>query len=299
MQGAGQKKKATGKKSKKPSAPAWEPSELSISSASFVGILNERDLNGDMWNKVSETLVPLSPQNMVVPMLEDLTVEKVGVKSLYGDKWIAFRVTWVDSTRDVFVDVDKFCDQLAIQLPVNPEDIPSFMMGNIGGRVHITHWKGVWQEDCENGFRDVQDAYPNMWVDIYPGHEGELDRSKRVFAKDITSEHIVDTRVTNTMPGTYSQNPVSTIKRKVPVEEASAEGFGKYTTQETQLARGWAEWSNNRWTVCIVIPVSTGNIYKANVKDRTKVSFAIWNGNYNNVGGRKNYAQWSDLLLQP
>jgi DMSO reductase family type II enzyme heme b subunit len=173
------------------------------------------------------------------------------------------------------------------------------MMGNAGGKVHIVHWKAIWQEDCTHGFRDVQDKYPNMWVDVYPGLEAHLDRSKRIYAQDITAEHIVETRSFAHMPGTYSGNPMSQIKRKEPLEEAVAEGFGTLTTQETQAARGWAAWNEGKWRVCVIVPVNTGNQHKASFKDKTKAAFAIWDGGHKNIGGRKHYTPWVDIFLEP
>ncbi len=172
------------------------------------------------------------------------------------------------------------------------------MMGNKDGMVHIVHWKAIWQEDNEKGYRDVQVMYPNMWVDVYPSLESYLDRSKRVYAQDITAEQIVETRSFGNMPGTYSRNPMSQIKRKEPVEEANAEGFGTITTQETQQAKAWGVWANGKWRVCIIIPVNTGNIYKASFKNKTKVAFALWDGGLNNIGGRKHFIPWVDLILE-
>lgn len=276
----------------------WIPSDIKIKSIKVDGIINPKDLNAEYWNKTSSTIIAMLPQRIVYPNLQEETIKEVKVKSVYSEKQFAFLLEWEDKTKDEFVDVDQFCDQIAVQLPVDVNNIPSFMMGNEGGKVHIVHWKAIWQRDCEKGFRDVQDAYPNMWVDIYPGQEGELDRSKRVYAKDITAEQIVENRGTFNMPGTASNNPMSSIKRKVPVEEASAIGFGTLSTQETQSATGWADWKDGKWTVCIVVPVNTGNIFKANFKDKTKLSLAVWNGDKQNVGGRKHYSPWSDVILE-
>lgn len=275
----------------------WEPADIQIKSVKFLGEIDPKDLLNPVWNKAIATTVPLAPQKVTYPNLTVQSINEINVKSIYSEKQIAFQISWKDSTKDFTVDADKFCDQLAVQLPVDPYNAPSYMMGNPGGTVHIVHWKAIWQEDCENGFRDVQDVHPNIWVDTYPGQEGELDKSKRVYSKDITAEHVVESQYTNSMPGTYSKNPMSTIKRKTPVEEATAVGFGTLTTQETQQATGWAEWKNGVWTVCIVVPVNTGNIYKAVVNDKTKVAFALWDGYRQNIGGRKHYAPWADVLL--
>lgn len=275
----------------------WIDADYKIKSMPLATEINPKDLGATFWKDIKAIELPLSAQNIAYPNLKKISVENIHIKSAYFKNQIAFFVEWPDSSKNTEVDVDRFCDQFAIELPLNTDNIPSYMMGNPGGMVHIVHWKAIWQEDCEKGFQDVQIKYPNMWVDVYPGLESHLDRSKRMYAKDIASEDIVEAHYVSNMPGTYSQNPMSKIVRKVSVEEASAEGFGTLATQETQQAKGWAEWENGKWTACIVVPVNTGNIYKATVKDRTKVAFAIWDGGYQNIGGRKQFIPWVDLYL--
>lgn len=281
-----------------PPAPEWVESDIKIKSVKATAEINPMDLAAAFWQTAPATKMPISAQNIVYPNLKEASVLEVSVRSAYRDKQLAFFLEWDDKSKDFEVDVNQFCDQFAVQLPVDVNNIPSYMMGNQGGMVHITHWKAIWQEDCEHGFRDVQNKYPNMWVDVYPGLEDYLDRSKRIYAQDISAEHIVETHSTDHMPGTYSGNPISQIKRKTPVEEASAEGFGTLATQQTQGATGWAQWNNGKWQLCVVVPVNTGNIYKASFKDKTKVAFAIWDGNKENIGGRKHFSQWADLLIE-
>lgn len=276
----------------------WIDAEYKLKSYAIQQEINPKELNAEFWSPIEALKLPVSPQQAAYPTLKDASIEYLTVKSVYRSKEIAFLVEWKDTTKSNEVDVVKFCDQFAVEFPLNTKEIPSYMMGNKGGMVHIVHWKAIWQEDCENGFQDVQMKYPNMWVDVYPGLESYLDRSKRIYAQDITAEMAVETNSTANMPGTYSKNPMSQIKRKEPVEEAVAEGFGTLATQETQQARAWAEWKDGQWKVCLVVPVNTGNKYKATFKDRTKVAFALWDGGFQNIGGRKHFIPWVDLLLQ-
>jgi len=276
----------------------WIDEPYKIKSYPAAEEINARDFNADVWKKIEAVKIPVSPQTAAYPTLKNPSIEFLTVKSIYRPKEVAFLVQWNDSTKNTEVDADRFCDQFAVQFPVSEKNIPSYMMGNRDGRVHIVHWKAIWQEDCEKGFQDVQIKYPNMWVDVYPGLESYLDRSKRIYAQDIPSELIVETHVTGNLPGTYSNNPMSLIKRKEPLEEGNAEGFGTFTTQETQQARGWAEWNDGKWTLCVVVPVNTGNIYKATFDKRTKVAFALWDGNFENIGGRKHFVPWVDLYLE-
>lgn len=276
----------------------WINAEYKLKSYAVQQDINPKELNADFWSKIEALKLPVSPQQAAYPTLKDVSIEFLNVKSVYRSKEVAFLIEWNDSSKNNEVDVVKFCDQFAVEFPLNPKDIPSYMMGNKDGMVHIVHWKAIWQEDCEKGFQDVQVKYPNMWVDVYPGLESYLDRSKRIYAQDITAEMIVETHATDNMPGTYSNNPMSQIKRKYPVEEANAEGFGTLATQETQQAKAWAEWKDGKWKLCVVVPVNTGNRYKATFTDRTKVAFALWDGGFQNIGGRKHFIPWVDLLIQ-
>jgi len=281
-----------------PQVDTWIDAEYKIASVYSPVDINPKHFHADIWRHAKSFTLPLSQQNITYPNLKNISIDSITIKSVYRPKQIAFLIEWKDSSKNVEVDVDKFCDQIAIQFPLNTKDIPSYMMGNKEGIVHIVHWKAIWQEDVDKGFRDVQIMYPNMWVDIYPGLESLLDRSKRVYAQDITADQIVETNSYDNMPGTYSQNPMSQIKRKEPVEEANAEGFGTIATQETQQAKAYGEWSDGKWTVCVLVPVNTGNIYKATVIDKTKIAFALWDGGFNNIGGRKHFIPWVDLILE-
>jgi len=276
----------------------WIDAEYKLKSYAVQHEINPKELNAEFWTKIEASKLPVSPQQAAYPTLNNASIEFLTVKSVYRPMEVAFLIEWNDSSKNNEVDVVKFCDQFAVEFPLNTKEIPSYMMGNKDGMVHIVHWKAIWQEDCEKGFQDVQVKYPNMWVDVYPGLESYLDRSKRIYAQDITAEMIVETHATGNMPGTYSHNPMSQIKRKYPVEEANAEGFGTIATQETQQAKAWAEWKDGKWKVCVVVPVNTGNRYKATFTDRTKVAFALWDGGFQNIGGRKHFIPWVDLLLQ-
>ncbi len=285
-------------KAKPSSVDTWIDEPFKIVSSPATSEINPKNFNDPIWARAKTYNLPLSAQNFTYPNLVNTSIDSLTIKSIYRPNQVAFLLEWNDPSKDVEVDVDRFCDQIAVQFPLSTTDIPSYMMGNKEGMVHIVHWKAIWQEDVEKGYRDVQLLYPNMWVDVYPGLESYLDRSKRIYAKDITVEQIVETHSYGNMPGTYAQNPMSQIKRKEPVEEANAEGFGTITTQETQQAKAWGEWKNGKWKVCIVVPVNTGNIYKAKFNERTKVAFALWDGKFKNIGGRKHFIPWVDLILE-
>lgn len=263
-----------------------------------VSVVPEKDVKSEVWNNAPSTTVNVLPQNVTNPMLLTPSVKNIQVKSINDGQNIAFLLEWTDSTRDAIVDADKFSDQCAIQLPLNPAVPPSFMMGNKNGKVHIINWKAVWQDDIEKGFRDVKDAYPNYWTDIYPMHEKKGDGTNGKHARDISAAEIASSNGKNFMHGAYAGNPMSIFDRKVPCEEAMAEGFGTLTTQPNQNAGAWGIWENNTWKVIFVRPMNSADGDDAPLADKTKIAFALWNGNAENISGKKHYAMWTDLSIE-
>jgi len=262
-----------------------------------VSSIPSREVNNVLWNAATATTIMVLPQNITTPKLSVPSVKNLKVKSINDGITVAFLLEWTDSTKDLIVDADKFCDQVAIQLPMKPDTIPNFMMGNKKGRVHIIHWKAIWQSDIEKGFRDVKDAYPNYWADIYPMAEKQGDGTNGKFAKDISAVDYSKGEGKNFMPAAYAGNPVSIFDRQEPAEECMAESFGTLTTQTNQNAKAWGVWENNTWKVIITRPLVSPDKDDAPLNVPTKMAFAIWNGHFENISGKKHYSQWIDLTL--
>ena len=255
-----------------------------------------RDAKSDIWNNAQVFVIPVMPQNVTNPQLLKASVANVKVKSINDGNKIAFLIEWTDSTRDATVDVDKFSDQVALQLPLNPDTVPNFMMGQKKGRVHIIHWKAVWQDDIEKGFQDVKTAHPNYWTDIYYFQEKNADGTTTA-AKDATVDQFKSKEAKNYMAGAYAGNPMSIFDRKEPVEETLAEGYGTLTTQEKQDATAWGVWENNTWKVIIVRSLVSTDPLDAPLAKNTQICFAVWNGTFKNVGAKKHYSMWNDLII--
>ena len=142
--------------------PAVLSAQTPIKSIKVAGDITEKDLGNANWAKAQAVTVAVMPQNIAPPIVTEPTISEVNVKSINNGTKIAFLLEWKDASRDAMVETDIFTDQVAIQMPINPANNPSFMMGNAeGGRVHIIHWKAIWQDDIEKGYRDVKDAHPN------------------------------------------------------------------------------------------------------------------------------------------
>lgn len=256
----------------------------------------DRDLNAPEWDKAKAVTVALNAQNIITPTLKSASITDLKVKSIHDGEKIAFLIEWTDSTRDALVDVHKFCDQLAIQFPIDPASYPSFMMGNKNGRVHIIHWKALWQDDIEKGYRDVITSHPNYWVDLYYFKDKNQDSLK--FANASTVKDFTSPEGKNYMHGAYAGNPMSIFDRKNPSEEAIAEGFGTLTTQPVQNATAWGAWEKNKWKVVIVRLLKSPDTSDAMLSNQGMAGFAVWDGNKRNIGARKHYSNWINFKIE-
>ncbi len=257
------------------------------------------DPDAKIWKEAPLSVIELKPQNIIPPLVKEASIKQLRVRAIYNNDYFGMLLEWRDSTKDDIVNVDKFTDQVAIQFPITPENPGSFMMGNKGAPVHIIHWKAIWQRDVEEGYLDVQDIYPNMWVDLYyfkkqPVYTEFTEDGEAKFPK--VEEFSPEQNDYN--PAIKLRNPVSLVERQVPVEEAFAEGFGTFTTQLHQDAFAWGEYEDGKWKVIIVRPLVSPDSRDAPLPSETMVAFAVWDGSANQVGGQKQYTPWIPLRLQ-
>lgn len=244
------------------------------------------------WKEIPTTMVTMLPQNITTPGLQTASIGEVETRALHNGKWLAVLVSWADATRNVNVDTDLATDACAIQFPVGAGDKTSPFMGAKGAPVAISHWKAIWQNDIVGKYQDVQDLHPNFWTDMYFFAEG-----KRPYP---VTTSFNSTAARNTLGAVYVNNPIAQLHRKVPVEEAMAEGFGTLTTQPQQDTIGGGSYKDGRWSVVFVRPLSSGdkNDPKMKTGQNTVIAFAVWDGGQKNVGGRKNYAPWVPITLE-
>jgi len=202
------------------------------------------------------------------------------VRAANDGQWIAFLIEWEDSTKDDRIGLDRFGDQVAVELPLANKDgvLPSPMMGHAGAPVDIWQWRAVLQRDLDDGETQITDLYPNAQIDLYP------DQVLRA------------TDARPYMGALGLDNPVSHPLRS-PVLDQVAEGWGSLTVEpDGQDAEGRGTWQAGRWRVVIAHPLASGHpesdiALKAG--DRSNVAFAVWNGGNQEVGSRK---AWSNLI---
>lgn len=269
----------------KPLAP---PSQLAW--AMLASAPDARDPFDPLWSDVAPAEVPLQPQQITMPMLDQATISSVRVQAARDRRRMSWRLSWSAAEPNMLVDNGRFADAVAIQFPLQPDT--SFMMGERGKPVHILHWKAIWQRDIDRGFQDVQDLHPNYWSDFYwftkselPARVGELVQSQ------YGQKWLI---------GIQAGNPMADEDRKSPVEELVAEGFGTATHLPPGGATARGVWREGRWTVVISRTIDGEDPLAMALRAGavSNVSFAVWDGKAGNVGGKKHWCTWIPLTTR-
>jgi hypothetical protein len=243
------------------------------------------------WSRASAVDVPVMAQQVTYPKNPRASVASVSVRALADAQWLALRIEWADPTKDDKVEVDDFTDGVAIELPLGDPATANPMMGQAGAPVFLCNWKAVWQYDVEHGHADVQDYHPGFYADAYPFSEGEWPYPvEEAFETSDARRYLV---------ATNARNPMSQLHRRWPVEELLAEGFGTLASQPLQDARGWGRWADGRWSVVIAVPRVSHDPSNPALGGarKTAVAFAVWEGGARNVGGRKHWGMFNELVL--
>ena len=267
-----------------PAAPAAAAESSTLRATRVTGISGAMaDPDAAYWKTARAVKIVTQPQIVVMPHAPNAAVAELAVKSVHNGQWIAFLIEWADPTKSDRIVVDRFGDQVAVELPVKYEkdSPPNVMMGNQDGRVTIMQWRAAFQRDLDEGEPTIKDLYPFTHVDVYPD---EVLRASDARAY---------------MGSVGVDNPISHPKR-APVLDQMAEGWGTLTVKPEQNASGKGVWRNGRWRVVITRPLATDNNEydpKLAPDDQTVAAFAVWDGGNAEVGGRKAWSEWVTLAI--
>ncbi|MEX0655837.1 MAG: ethylbenzene dehydrogenase-related protein [Phycisphaeraceae bacterium] len=246
----------------------------------------------EKWDDLPTLEVPVEPQMIAKPMLEERTIEAVQVQAATDGRVMAWRLSWHADAPAMMTDTGRFSDAVAIQFPL--EDGASFMMGGPDQPVQILYWKALWERDRDEGYQDVSDLYPNMWADLYWFAEGEHPFPiETAFDSEIAQQWFVAER---------AGNPQSNRHRAEPVEEMIAEGFGTLTVLPESHAVGHGQWRDGYWAVVIARPVNLTDdrlARRMGSGDAQEFAIAVWDGSADNVGGRKHWSAWAPFEVMP
>lgn len=250
-----------------------------------------------LWEQAPAKPIPVQAQNITMPMLEKPTISSVTVQGLTDGKWIAWRLQWEDATADMNVDVDRFCDAVAIQFPLVPNASP--FMGANDMPVQIIHWKALWQKDIDEHFQDVQDLHPNYWTDLY-WFARQISNVKPGEVRYRVPDSFDDPRSLDWFPAYQAGNPMADFHRKQPVQELIAEGFGSLTPQKDSASLARGVWRDGKWTVVFSRPLRTTDPMDTQFSGAPTrlLSVAVWQGADGGVGGRKHWSQWFPFFVE-
>lgn len=250
--------------------------------------LSQLPLQDKVWEQVKEETMTLTAQPMAIPRPKTTLTDKVVVKSIHNDKWIAFQLVWEDTDKSEAGPLGKFSDAVAIQFPVKDNNVPPpVFMGGKDNPVHIFHWRAQYQVDKEKGLRQMKDIYPNMNPDMYPlefKDEGKLKDTLKDDQREVFSH------------GKAAGNPQSYAKKSV--DEIFAEGFGTSSVIQNVEALAFGAWKDGKWTVVITRPLKRENGSVLEVGKGSFVGFAVWQGGQDEVGSRKSVTMsWTPLQV--
>lgn len=224
------------------------------------------------WGEVVPGTVTMLAQPMIAPRPESTTTEHLTVQAVHDGKTIAFRLRWADTEVSEAGRLGEFSDAVALEFPIDTQNIPPVMMGAKDQPVHLFHWRAQYQRDAEKGKPDIATLYPNASIDMYPMDFKEAPGGTRD-EKDAFN------------PGVAMGNPQSFSK--TGVDEIIAEGFSTSSVLEGHGSDGRGVWKDGTWTVVITRPLAIEGGSNLTINGKNVLSYAVWQGGMGEVGSRK------------
>jgi hypothetical protein len=208
------------------------------------------------------------------------------VRAVHDGQTVALQLSWRDESRDDHpVRPQDFEDMAAVQF-VKGASEPFLGMGAADSAVEMWHWQASWTSGRP---ADVETAYPNMAVDMYP------------FEKPGVGAHTLDRQPPDFITAKAAGNPRSDPSRGFTGSALDAKGFGTATMRprSSQLVSARGNWVDGRWTVTLrrplVVPAGAGLAFTPG--ERVSAAFALWDGAARDRNGQKLVSIWHDLIL--
>jgi mono/diheme cytochrome c family protein len=244
------------------------------------------DISDVIWQSSQAAHLVVSPL-----WWRDYEEPDLHVQALHDGRALAIRLSWHDSTRnDSAVRAQDFEDMAAVQLfQGSPE--PFLGMGSGDKGVDVWHWRAGWHGNPA-AYADVDSAYPNMAVDLYPFEQSGLG------PRPHATEHQPRDYITARAAGNLRSDPALTFTGN----SLQAKGFGSLTMRPriSQLVSATAKWQDGRWTVVLrrSLEVSPDGGIGLAPGDRLSIAFALWDGAARDRNGQKLVSVWHDLRLE-
>lgn len=234
------------------------------------------------WDHDGETVLALSPQQMVTPKLAEQTVPDVRVAAMHDGTTLGLRLSWEQREESVLSGVGRFNDAVAVMLPAAGSATPPVTMGDAKSPAHIVQWRASWQQDVDlKESQGIEAQFPNVIRDLDPDD---------LFPPEVAVLW---------SPARAVGNAMAAATRTVPVEELVAEGFGSTTSLATQKATGRGVHEDGRWWVAIGIPLARhSGLGPLKAGAAWPLAVAVWSGAGGNRGGRKHFTPFASMQLE-
>ena len=250
------------------------------------------------WQRARSLYVGMTPL-----WWDENRIEGLIVRALHNEKDLAIQLSWIDPTNDDrAVRTDEFRDGVAIQFAMSSN--PPFYMGAAGkgGGVNIWYWKADRHKNLASGkYQDVDAAFPNRAVDMYPEQKYKTPPGKTGAPWPIQDVKKHDKKfITSWGAGNIVADP----NLKTSVETLTARGPGTLSSRPAniQFVQGKAVYERGVWFVQIqrsMKPAEGSKDERAfKTGDYLPLSFAIWNGSAGDRDGKKNISIWQKLVIE-
>ncbi len=281
-----------------PPKPTEEPLEPKTDlTAYIVDKAPTTDPDSPIWDKISPKRMSLADQSIIKPLKLKVPEEPVKVRVVHDGEWIAFLLEWPDRTVDTrAIKVMEFRDACAVMITSYPAPLEARFMGTQNTPATILHWKADWQIDIEEGFQDLEKAFPNVSADMYPLLKESIISGKPPKTVDIPGFARIG------LAGMWVGNQISQPSKDVPVEKIIAMGPATITTLPTQDAVGCGRWRDGFWRVVLAKKMKASDMMSGEVElERGRMystAFAVWFGEEGDRGARKNPSMLPTLYIE-
>lgn len=253
-----------------------------------VGEVSHEPLD-ESWNGlpgVRLRTIPLWWRDAPDPWLE--------VRAAHDGRQLAVQLTWADERADwAALRMEQFQDAAAVQLYRGDAE-PFIGMGADGTPVDV--W--MWGADRQHGSGDVERAYPDVVVDLYPLAETVVASAE--YARPGTATEEQDPV---SSPALATGNGVFPGGGKAAASDLQVNGFGtlRFRMPIDRAVEARGQWESGRWNVVFVrglAPAKGADSVVLEVGGTASIGFAVWDGSQGDRNGQKRITIWQDLLLE-
>lgn len=255
------------------------------------------DPDSPVWEQAPAYRISLADQSITRPLKTTIPKQPVVVKAVYDDEWIAFHLTFTSEKPSTqAIKVPEFRDACAVLLAKHPAAPEVRFMGTRDNPATILHWKADWQVDMEQGFQDLEKAFPNVSTDYYPPLKDAVSEGKPPRTVDVAEKAV------KWFPAINAGNLLSEPVKKTAVEKVVGLGPGTIATLPTQDAAGFGRWRNGVWRVVLAkkLMASDGAVGEISLEPGKvyATAFTVWLGSEGDRGARKNPSMLHTVYLQ-